>query len=1313
MKGKLDFIPNKLNKYSIRRFSVGTASILVGATLLFGAAHEAKAEETTKTSELSSGEATTPEDPSTNTQSPQNETIDAPAEAQAVNTNQTEESTDNVQPQPEGTVDQEKDVSNEKQETLTPETASETSSQDVEMKQEDPSSAETQPASTPQKDEQSSGQEIPEASSPQENSEETTILEDPNQPKTDEILKQNTENDGTTQKETQTATTQPQTDKNGSAEATNDVKPQNNETTLQQKTETDGTEETKASMPAPLEMNTDDANAPTGEKDTTATDANATTDEADTTDVNSQNNTSLFAAAPQDATAADDTSAPDSQVRDANEPTGALVNDKVEFKNFALNNDGFNPNNSGNTRLSSEFQVQGTVREGDYFTFMLPENLTGDGDVDYSNVNNTMVLPDLLNGSGQVVATGDYNTENKTGTYVFTDYVNDKDNVSGRFDLSLFTDRKNTPNSGTYPVEFDLAGEKFNADLNIDYGNPAQGDDGFDGANVTSFITDIDLDSGKNEYKQTIYVNPKGNELYDSTVTLLGHHGDPTTSSTLVDSDNTNLRIYEVQDNSKLTDSYYVDPNDSNYVDVTNDFTNWINDNGNNSMTIDFGNINKSYVVLVDGHYDNSGKNVQTRVFEENYRENGDYTSYYWDNENFLEQGSGSADGDNRPKYKLGDYVWEDVDQDGIQGSDEREQPLSGVNVTLKNANGEFISSTQTDEEGRYVFEDLDNGDYIVEFETPEGYEETPVGRGTDGSVDSNAKQVTVSIQDADDMTIDKGFYKPTPEAAPTYKLGDYVWEDVDQDGIQGTDEKEQPLSGVTVTLKNNNGEVIGTTTTNEEGHYEFTGLANGDYTVEFETPEGYEETPTGQGTDEGKDSNEKVVNVTIQDADNMTIDKGFHKPTYKLGDYVWEDVDQDGIQGTDDNEKPIPGVTVTLKDANGVPVNKTTTDDKGYYEFTGLTNGDYTVEFETPEGYEETPTGQGTDKGKDSNEKVVNVTINGKDDVTIDKGFYKPTYKLGDYVWEDVDQDGIQGTDDNEKPMSGVTVTLKNNNGEVIGTTTTDDKGYYEFTGLENGDYTVEFDTPEGYQETPTGQGTDEGKDSNEKVVNVTIQDADNMTIDKGFFKEEPTTPEEPGTPDEPNTPPTTPEEPGTPDEPNTPPTTPEEPGTPDEPNTPPTTPEEPGTPDDPNTPPTTPEEPGTPDEPNTPPTTPEEPGTPDEPNTPPTTPEEPGTPDEPNTPPTTPEEPGTPDEPNTPSTTPEEPGTPGDPNTPVTTSGEPNQPGVEGQTPSTDESGDKEDALPETGSDSTSKNTTLFGALFAGLGSLLLFGRRKRRKE
>ena len=42
---KSGFLPNKLNKYSIRKFTVGTASILLGSTLIFGSSSHEAAEE--------------------------------------------------------------------------------------------------------------------------------------------------------------------------------------------------------------------------------------------------------------------------------------------------------------------------------------------------------------------------------------------------------------------------------------------------------------------------------------------------------------------------------------------------------------------------------------------------------------------------------------------------------------------------------------------------------------------------------------------------------------------------------------------------------------------------------------------------------------------------------------------------------------------------------------------------------------------------------------------------------------------------------------------------------------------------------------------------------------------------------------------------------------------------------------------------------------------------------------------------------------------------------------------------------------------
>ncbi|WP_176746780.1 LPXTG cell wall anchor domain-containing protein, partial [Staphylococcus sp. HMSC065E08] len=121
------------------------------------------------------------------------------------------------------------------------------------------------------------------------------------------------------------------------------------------------------------------------------------------------------------------------------------------------------------------------------------------------------------------------------------------------------------------------------------------------------------------------------------------------------------------------------------------------------------------------------------------------------------------------------------------------------------------------------------------------------------------------------------------------------------------------------------------------------------------------------------------------------------------------------------------------------------------------------------------------------------------------------------------------------------------------------------------------------------------------------------------------------------------------------------------------------------------------------------------------PSNPENPNNPDEPNNP----EKPGQPNNPNEPSN----PGTPDQPN--HLTSGYSNSfvtvsAPVQGSTDhltshnmnggekalnsSDNEKGNKEEALPETGSNEA--NGTLFGSLIAGLGALFLLG-RKRRKE
>ncbi|MBK6977566.1 MAG: hypothetical protein IPH28_11110 [Cytophagaceae bacterium] len=101
--------------------------------------------------------------------------------------------------------------------------------------------------------------------------------------------------------------------------------------------------------------------------------------------------------------------------------------------------------------------------------------------------------------------------------------------------------------------------------------------------------------------------------------------------------------------------------------------------------------------------------------------------------------------------------------------------------------------------------------------------------------------------------------------------------------------------------------------------------------------------------------------------------------------------------------------------DGQGNPVTLTTTTDAtGKYEFTNVKPGTYTVTFTKPADYTTTDPNQGTDDTKDSDaDKTTGTTqsvtvVSGEENKTLDAGYFKPA-KLGDYVWEDKNYNGIQ----------------------------------------------------------------------------------------------------------------------------------------------------------------------------------------------------------------------------------------------------------------------------------------------------------------
>jgi len=138
---------------------------------------------------------------------------------------------------------------------------------------------------------------------------------------------------------------------------------------------------------------------------------------------------------------------------------------------------------------------------------------------------------------------------------------------------------------------------------------------------------------------------------------------------------------------------------------------------------------------------------------------------------------------------------------------------------------------------------------------------------------------------------------------------------------------------------------------------------------------------------------------ATLIGGDNNTVPIAFNTTTLScgvnctgaIGDFVWQDTNQNGIQ--DAGEPGIPGVTVNLFDKSGNKIASTVTDQNGFYLFSGLCAGDYAVAVDqttVPSGFVPTVCNNQAGVGDNSNcsPSPVNLPTDNSSDLTIDFGY-------------------------------------------------------------------------------------------------------------------------------------------------------------------------------------------------------------------------------------------------------------------------------------------------------------------------------------
>lgn len=452
-------------------------------------------------------------------------------------------------------------------------------------------------------------------------------------------------------------------------------------------------------------------------------------------------------------------------------------------------------------------------------------------------------------------------------------------------------------------------------------------------------------------------------------------------------------------------------------------------------------------------------------------------------------------------------YVYHDRNDNGLREAGE--EGIAGVEILLtpiSTIGNQSPITIFTDADGKYCFTGLAPGEYTVtEVVQPTGFVD---GKDTPGTV--NGITVGTVVNPGDKLSAIK---LGSGDKGIEYNFGELKYGSISGHVKIKTPEGNcvayghpdyRPIQGVIIELVDSSGVVIRTTVTDAEGKYSFNDLPMGTYSINEVMPAGfpYLQGTTSAGTIDGSTVglvNGDTISQIVLGAGQNGINYDFCEPLpATLSGYVYHDQDNDGLKEL--GEPPIPGTVVELYDEFGNKVAETVTDGTGYYVFTNLYKGTYTVVELQPNGWldgkDTAGTVAGLSKGVAGQDRITSIPLLfGDSGINYNFGELLPGSIAGRVI-SDTNGDCVLDTSIGDRPLAGVLIELRDASGTVIRTARTDADGRYKFDNLPPGEYTIFEQQPSGYFDSGDHIGVVQGtgvagpgvKSANDTLSSITL---------------------------------------------------------------------------------------------------------------------------------------------------------------------------------------------------------------------------------